>query len=703
MEKISFIVERLNNPPFNKEINTMTEFDSKSSLELLEYLCEIITLIDPEQEGIHKETTEGKVGRLFQFLTTMKFNIPEDQMEDFQNLLLSGDKDILHTVVHWCLHRFEHLQKKAYVGKFLVPIDIPPEFLYEDLIVELSEGLKQMQGQFIQVHKAADQARTTGARPSELKAEILQLEQESQQLKNKIQRMKKDSNVDEISFKDMLKATCALRKEQEIDVTNHEQLREHRRNAHEADQRFQDAVQRLSEIRNSGTQNQSAEQLLSKLHDTVKDLSAKKDDVEKNNNDRTIHLEKLQGWDKNDRATTDDDVRAKRDQVEDIQEEVSALLNKLEGALERNSKLVVFRQASTIALKKYREREDEVEKLSVDSRRLLKQIEDKENELRAKGKNTNKIGKIDLKKYGAVVREKIEKYKKMREELGNLRSELVVLQRTEQVLKTRHSNLDSFLADLERQKGVEGFRDNQRAMIEMTEKTAEVDLIKGSTLEDISMMVEQISREFKQKQSQLKPLIVEVKMVRGEYAQVENQYTETKTKYDKVAVGLDMDKQTLEKECNNFLEDCLREESRYHYLTNLIAISRIKLERLEQEKKWQQGDGRMMRDFKCFKDLYAHKLTQQEQLTKQLRKRQKELKENSGALTNQKSNFLSLQRLLEMKLSGPGEITQGVPINGMVYTPAYAEVVGGGMGGESKGDREEERGTANEDYKYNEY
>ena len=48
----------------------------------------------------------------------------------------------------------------------------------------------------------------------------------------------------------------------------------------------------------------------------------------------------------------------------------------------------------------------------------------------------------------------------------------------------------------------------------------------------------------------------------------------------------------------------------------------------------------MMRDFGSFKELYAHKLTQQEQLTKQLRKRQKELKENAEAMTNQKSNFL---------------------------------------------------------------
>ena len=59
------------------------------------------------------------------------------------------------------------------------------------------------------MHKAADQARSSGARPAELKAEIQQLEQESTQLKNKITKMKRDSNVDEVSFNEMLKVSNA--------------------------------------------------------------------------------------------------------------------------------------------------------------------------------------------------------------------------------------------------------------------------------------------------------------------------------------------------------------------------------------------------------------------------------------------------------------------------------------------------------------
>lgn len=38
--------------------------------------------------------------------------------------------------------------------------------------------------------------------------------------------------------------------------------------------------------------------------------------------------------------------------------------------------------------------------------------------------------------------------------------------------------------------------------------------------------------------------------VRSEFADVDSLYQERKSQYDKVAVGLEMEKQALEKECN---------------------------------------------------------------------------------------------------------------------------------------------------------
>jgi intraflagellar transport protein 81 len=210
MERISFIVERLNMAPFRKGFATMADLDSKSSLELLEITCEIVVEIDPDQKNILLEQTENKVHRIIQFLLVMKFNIPEEQMEDFHSMMLSGDIEVLHTVMHWCLQRLDHLKKRAYLGKYLMPLDVPSEFLNEDLIIELSQSLKEMQIDFKEVHKTVDQLRGSGTKPAELKAEITQLEQERTQLQAKIQRMKKDAKNEGSNFEEMLKVQLFL-------------------------------------------------------------------------------------------------------------------------------------------------------------------------------------------------------------------------------------------------------------------------------------------------------------------------------------------------------------------------------------------------------------------------------------------------------------------------------------------------------------
>lgn len=87
--------------------------------------------------------------------------------------------------------------------------------------------------------------------------------------------------------------------------------------------------------------------------------------------------------------------------------------------------------------------------------------------------------------------------------------------------------------------------------------------------------------------------------------EVETRYNDAKNNYDKVAISLEMDKQALEKECDAFQEECLREESRYHTLNCLVTLAKIRLQRAEQEKKWNDGNGRMLRDFASFKELYA--------------------------------------------------------------------------------------------------
>ena len=87
-------------------------------------------------------------------------------------------------------------------------------------------------------------------------------------------------------------------------------------------------------------------------------------------------------------------------------------------------------------------------------------------------------------------------------------------------------------------------------------------------------------------------------------------------------------------------EECLREESRYHYLNCLSDIADGQLDRVREEAKFERGEGRLLRNFKTWRELYANKVQQQEQLAKQLRKQQKAIKENEGPNMEQRQQFL---------------------------------------------------------------
>ncbi|CAM9909571.1 unnamed protein product, partial [Choristocarpus tenellus] len=63
------------------------------------------------------------------------------------------------------------------------------------------------------------------------------------------------------------------------------------------------------------------------------------------------------------------------------------------------------------------------------------------------------------------------------------------------------------------------------------------------------------------------------------------EYQQKKGVYEKVAVGLEVERQQLEQVCNAEQEDALREESRYHYLQSLCTIGEVNVQRIRQEER----------------------------------------------------------------------------------------------------------------------
>jgi intraflagellar transport protein 81 len=540
------------------------------------------------------------------------------------------------------------------------------------------EHYQQLQNQFKGVHKEVDQLRASKSRPGELRREIAQLEEESQQLTEKIANLKKKTTADP-GFQELLAATSALRKEQEEQAKLAERKRDQMLSLSLAEKRAREAEARLQDLRASLSQDATPEQLFERLQSQV----ARNADIVSNKFPAEIELQQgtLQRLEhalseppktEHDIADMEDEVQALRRVIQQYQVQI-ADAQVAQGSGDGEDKLAVFRQHANLQARKLAEKEEELEQLRADKQRLQRSTEELESKL-ASISGSKFMSREEFKQYATTLRNKTNQYKKVKAELAELTAESVVLHRTEQLLKSKDADLEGFLRDLERQKGVSGFLATQDKIDDVSVQNARVNALKGETLEEISRVVTDINQALKERKNQLAPQIKELRTVRQRYQEMEQVYLERKAQYDHTAVGLEAERLKLEQECAAFQEDAIREESQFHLLHCQLQLQQGKADKIAQEIEFEQGasSARLLRDIRSFQELYKHKVAQQESLTKELRKQQKSLKTSAPAKKQQREMFEGLQQLLSCKARLAQQENQG---------NANANRNGGGGGG----------------------
>ena len=685
MEQIQFICSRLNAPPFNQSLR-LVDFDEKSPVDLLQSLTDSFSHLDSSTPvNVRDENPDLRSQRILSFLTMLNCPLlqtagsppaangnqpaasPEERQR-FADALAAGHKKAVYPTFEWLLLNFDKLQKRAYLGKFLVRVEPPQDFMQDESVRDMVERLKELQSEFKDVHKSYETSKLTMSRPSaELKQELTQLESERRQLKERIEKLKAQTSSSPL-FPAMLNATSALRQEQDEELRLQDRSREQQHLRALAEQRHSDVSRRLNQLQSAARAagGNTAESLLAELQKDVAatarvvrvELGAER--ARLSGQLATLERQRLEPA----RTTADlDRIRAQVRQSERQRDDLRESIDRAVHSNGQDGKLAMFRQHASLAASKLSQKEDEVERRAKDlaaARQDVDDLEGRVGDLAASagggiiGPNGRAMSKDDFKAYGQALRDKTIKYKACKAELATLRAESVVLNRTEQILKGRDRNLEEFLKQEEARAGVTGFRDAQSRLEAASEQTAELDDLKGQTLDEISDLVRTITNKLEDKKVQLKPLIKELKDVRKGFQEAEQAYQEKKARYDSVSVGLATERSMLEQECDELQDECLREESRYHYLNSMNGITAANLEKVQLEEKWQAGNGKLLPEFKGFTDLYQNKIAQQENLSKALRKQQKRIKENEGGNMYQRSLYADLHQLLSLKMKSRG-------------------------------------------------
>ena len=65
------------------------------------------------------------------------FNVFSRYRSTFRSGLVQGDKPVVYPIMDWLLKRIPDLKKRAYLAKYLVKVEVPPEIMAEDQIPDL--------------------------------------------------------------------------------------------------------------------------------------------------------------------------------------------------------------------------------------------------------------------------------------------------------------------------------------------------------------------------------------------------------------------------------------------------------------------------------------------------------------------------------------------------------------------------------------
>jgi intraflagellar transport protein 81 len=614
------IVEKLNGPPFNKSV-TLVSLTELSPSQLLQLTNDVFAyLSSAHRVDVRDEPPEVGGPRMCTFLQLLKYPGASDPRghEALGLSLCRGDRDALFPVLTYVLARLPALKKRAYVARYLVPLEVPPECASDDTVGALLQEYRHLQGEFKETHKALERvvggggsASAPKATPGELKKEIAQLEDERGQLIEKIASLKRKTG--EIKgFAPLLDLTSSLRKEQEEEARLGERMAEQRAAVTAAERRYTEVNHRLAEtrahVREDMTSGAAVMEALRKEVEEGRELTARVLPASTEARRNTLaRLEKMLAVP----PRTEAQLAELRGKIAHLEGSVGALSAQVASAQSSagDEKLAMFRQQSALVAKKLAQREEALEALKREGEGLAREVESRESKL-SELSGPNYMKKEEFKAYAASLRTKTAQFKALKAHLGELRQETVVLARTESLLKGRVGDIDAFLKRLEEKKGVAGYTAVQSDLEKVSKLKSRIDESKSATLQEISRIVEDIQKTIEEKKVVLAPKIKALHASRALFNDTQAKYVRERSTYESVAVGLEAEKAALERQADALQGEAVAEAAKVH----VCAVKREVLEalavRAREEAAFEAGEGRFMPNFKTHKELYTHKVSQ---------------------------------------------------------------------------------------------
>lgn len=161
-------------------------------------------------------------------------------------------------------------------------------------------------------------------------------------------------------------------------------------------------------------------------------------------------------------AKSEDDMMDMRRELRGLEGEADQLNQRVaeQQRAAGDSKLAMFRQQGSMVAKSLQQLEEQLDASRQAAEKLRRDIEAKEAKMREIC-GPRYIPQDASSKYAEELRQKTQEFKVKKMEIAAIRDESVVLARTEQILKSRATNVEEFMQKLESQRGIAGYTGTQ--------------------------------------------------------------------------------------------------------------------------------------------------------------------------------------------------------------------------------------------------
>uniref|UniRef100_W5MJU6 Intraflagellar transport protein 81 homolog n=1 Tax=Lepisosteus oculatus TaxID=7918 RepID=W5MJU6_LEPOC len=648
-EQIKFIVEQLNKEPFKKNFNLIT-FDSLEPLQLLQVLNDVLAEVDPKHNiDIREEMPEQMAKRMFSLLGVLKYKPPGNVSEasNFRQGLVTGSKPVIHPILHWLLQRINELKKRAYLARFLMKLEVPAEFLQDDVIADTHHQYEDLVESFKTYHKECEQLKTSGFSTAEIRRDITAMEEEKDQLIKRVERLKK--RVETVSnHQRMLELARQLRVEKEREESLAHQKQEQKNQLFHAEQRLQRSQQQLKDLRQAAA-DAKPESLMKRLEEEIKfntymvsdklpkELESKKKTVQ--------YLQKVVA----EPAMGQSELGELENKIREINTQINQIIEK---RMMRNDpmddKLSLFRQQASIISRKKEAKAEEVQEAREELANTERELAHKTSQVRDLGGGSELVRGDEFKRYVSKLRSKGTVFKKKRQEIADMRAEYGVLQRTEEILKQRHEAVHQQLQSIEAKRGISGYSDTQEELERVSAIKSELDDVKGRTLDDMSEMAKRLLSCFLSKKPTCALFFKSINQLCCDLKQDTHLSVNRSTCcYCEGALVLRYN-ELKQQEVRGLREENAQEESRYHYINCMREVIEMQMQRAADEMKaYVSPDPQERR--KAVRELYTKNITEQENLGKKLREKQRAVRESHGPNMKQVKMWRDLEQLMECK------------------------------------------------------